>query len=64
MSEKRLGWPIEDKSALAKAIRALLDDPARATMLARNGRARYEADFAEAPVLARWRRFLCTVEKP
>jgi glycosyltransferase involved in cell wall biosynthesis len=56
--------PIEDKSALAKAIRALLDDPARATMLARNGRARYEADFAEAPVLARWRRFLCTVEKP
>ena len=28
------------------------------------GRARYEADFAEAPVLARWRHFLGTVEKP
>jgi glycosyltransferase involved in cell wall biosynthesis len=54
----------EDKTGLGEAIRAVLDDPARATMLARNGRARYEADFAEAPVLARWRRFLGTVEKP
>jgi glycosyltransferase involved in cell wall biosynthesis len=56
--------PLEDPVALADAIRALLDDPSRATMLARNGRARYEADFAEARVLARWRRFLGTVEKP
>ncbi|HTC09020.1 MAG TPA: glycosyltransferase, partial [Acetobacteraceae bacterium] len=56
--------PVEDDTVLADAIRALLDDPARATMLARNGRARYEAAFAEAPVLARWRRFLGTVEKP
>jgi len=55
--------PLEDETMLADAIRALLDDPARAAMLARNGRARYEADFAEAPVLARWRRFLGTVEK-
>jgi glycosyltransferase involved in cell wall biosynthesis len=56
--------PLEDASALANAIRALLDDPARAALLARTGRARYEADFAEAPVLARWRQFLATVEKP
>jgi len=56
--------PLEDPTALAEAIRALLDDPSRAAMLARNGRARYEADFAEAPVLARWRQFLGTVEKP
>jgi glycosyltransferase involved in cell wall biosynthesis len=53
----------EDKTALADAIRALLDDPGRTAMLVRNGRTRYEADFAEAPVLARWRRFLGTVEK-
>jgi glycosyltransferase involved in cell wall biosynthesis len=56
--------PIEDPIALADAIRAVLDDPDRAAMLVRNGRARYEADFAEAPVLARWRHFLRTVEKP
>ncbi|HLB97166.1 MAG TPA: glycosyltransferase [Acetobacteraceae bacterium] len=56
--------PLEDETMLAVAIRALLDDPARAAMLARNGRARYEAGFAEAPVLARWQRFLGTVEKP
>ncbi len=55
--------PLEDPAALADAIRALLDDPAHAAMLARNGRGRYEADFAEAPVLARWRHFLGTVEK-
>jgi glycosyltransferase involved in cell wall biosynthesis len=56
--------PLEDASALADAIQSLLDDRARAAMLARTGRARYEADFAEAPVLARWRQFLATVEKP
>lgn len=56
--------PIEDPAALADAIRAVLDDRCLAAMLARNGRARYEADFAEAPVLARWRHFLGTVEKP
>ena len=56
--------PLEDPPALAEAIRALLDDPPHAATLARNGRARYEADFAEAPVLARWRHFLDTVEKP
>ena len=38
-------------------------DPARAAALVEAGRARYEADFAEAPVLTRWRQFLATVEK-
>lgn len=56
--------PLEDPTALAAAIRAVLDDRSRAAMLARNGRARYEADFAPGPVLARWRQFLGTVEKP
>jgi hypothetical protein len=32
--------------------------------LAEAGRLRYEADHAEAPVLARWRQFFATVEKP
>ena len=55
--------PVEDPKALAEAILTVLDDPPHAAMLARNGRARYEADFAEAPVLAKWRSFLGTVEK-
>ena len=33
-------------------------------LLAEAGRLRYEADHAEAPVLARWRQFFATVEKP
>jgi glycosyltransferase involved in cell wall biosynthesis len=56
--------PLEDPGALADAINTLLGDPARTLMLARAGRARYETDFAEAPVVARWRTFLATVEKP
>jgi glycosyltransferase involved in cell wall biosynthesis len=56
--------PPEDPKALAGAIGSLLDDPARASALAEAGRLRYEADHAEAPVVARWRQFLATVEKP
>lgn len=56
--------PLEDPAALAEAIAGVRDDPERAAMLARNGRARYEADFAATPVLARWRQFLAQVEKP
>lgn len=56
--------PPEDPAALADAIGALLDDPARAATLAQAGRTRYETEFAEAPVLARWRQFLASVEKP
>ena len=56
--------PSEDPKALAGAIGSLLDDPAHASALAEAGRLRYEANHAEAPVVARWRQFLATVEKP
>jgi glycosyltransferase involved in cell wall biosynthesis len=56
--------PLEDEAALADALANVLNDPARAAALADAGRARFDAEFAEAPVLARWRRFLASVEKP
>ena len=56
--------PPDDAKALAGAIAGLLDDPAHAAALAEAGRLRYEAEHAEAPVVARWRQFLATVEKP
>jgi len=55
--------PKDDPTALAAALRGLLADTGLAIQLAAAGRARYEADFAEAPVAARWRQFLATVEK-
>jgi glycosyltransferase involved in cell wall biosynthesis len=56
--------PLEDPTALAHAILSLLNDPVRAAALAEAGRIRYEKEHAEAPVVARWRQFLATVEKP
>ena len=56
--------PPEDRDALADAIVGLCDDPARGAALAEAGRLRYEAEYAPAPVIARWRQFLATVEKP
>ncbi len=56
--------PKDDPPALADALSAVLRDGAAARALAAAGRARFEAEFAEAPVLARWRDFLATVEKP
>lgn len=56
--------PPEQPEALAGAIGGLLEAPARAAQLAAAGRRRYEEAFAAAPVLARWRHFLATVEKP
>jgi glycosyltransferase involved in cell wall biosynthesis len=56
--------PIDDPASLAHAIRSVLDAPRYAAALAEAGRARYEAEFAEAPVVAQWRRFLASVEKP
>lgn len=50
--------PIDDVAALADAIAALLRHPEQAASLAQAGRARYEAEFAPAPVLAAWRDFL------
>jgi len=56
--------PTESAGGLADAIAGVLGDPARARVLADAGRLRYEAAYAEAPVVARWRHFLATVEKP
>jgi glycosyltransferase involved in cell wall biosynthesis len=56
--------PPEDPKALAGAIGSLLDDPVRGSALAEAGRLRYEAEYAEAPVMAGWRQFLASVEKP
>jgi glycosyltransferase involved in cell wall biosynthesis len=53
--------PHEDPSALADAIGALLEDPTQAAALAAAGRARFEAEFARASVVAQWRTFLATV---
>ena len=55
--------PKEDPRALADAVLSVLEHPAKAEALANAGRARFEAEFAEAPVVARWRRFLGEVEK-
>ncbi len=55
--------PVEDAEALATSLGLVLDTPAFAAGLAGAGRPRYLAEFAEAPVLARWRGFLATVEK-
>ena len=53
--------PVEDARALADAIAALRDQPARARALAEAGRAAFRREHAEAPVLARWRAFLAEV---
>jgi glycosyltransferase involved in cell wall biosynthesis len=53
--------PVEDPAALAEGIAALLDDATRRTAFAQAGRARFEAEFAAAPVVARWRGFLAGV---
>ena len=55
---------VEDAASLAGALGTVLRDPASGRSLAAAGRARFETAFAEAPVLARWRNFLATVEKP
>lgn len=55
--------PTEDAGALANALSVVLTDAFRAKSLAESGRLRYETDYAEAPVLNRWRNFLASVEK-
>lgn len=47
--------PIDDAAALARAARMLLASPAQRAALAAAGRARFEAEFAAAPVVATWR---------
>ncbi len=56
--------PVDDVAALATSLGLVLGSPNFARILAEAGRARYLAEFAEAPVLAQWRGFLSTVEKP
>ncbi len=55
--------PPDDPARLADALATVLEDASQAAALAEAGRARYEACFAEAPVVALWRRFLASVEK-
>ena len=50
--------PREDAPALAAAIGTLADNPVQAAELGAAGRARFAAEFAEAPVMTRWRRLL------
>ena len=55
---------VDDPAALAAGIGSLLHDPAHCAAVAAAGRLRYEAEFAEAAVVAQWRRFLASLEKP
>ena len=47
--------PRESPDALASSLRAVLDDEGLHARLAENGRRRYQAEFTEPAVLARWR---------
>jgi glycosyltransferase involved in cell wall biosynthesis len=61
--EQGLLVPVDDAEALATSLGLVLGNAGFATRLAEAGRARWEAEFAPQPVLARWRGFLQTVEK-
>jgi glycosyltransferase involved in cell wall biosynthesis len=63
-NETGLLVPPDDPAALASALAAVLADRRAAAALADAGRNRYVQEFAEAPVVARWRAFLASVEKP
>ena len=52
----------EDAPALAAAIAELTANPERAAALAAAGRAHFAATFAEAPVIAHWRRVLAELK--
>jgi glycosyltransferase involved in cell wall biosynthesis len=54
--------PKEDAPALAAAIGMLAENPVRAAELGGAGRARFVAECAEAPVMARWRRLLADLK--
>ena len=54
--------PREDAAALAAAIAQLSESPERAAALAAAGRAHFAATFAEAPVIAHWRRLLADLK--
>jgi len=54
---------VDDPRSLGLRIAEVLEDRALAEMLARNGRARFEREFAEPVVMAQWRAFLATVRQ-
>lgn len=54
--------PREDAAALAAAIAQLSENPERAAAIAAAGRAHFAATFAEAPVMAHWRRLLADLK--
>ncbi len=54
--------PVEDAEDLAEAIGAVVADQDLARRLGRAGRAEFERAHAEAPVIARWRAVLATLE--
>ncbi len=56
--------PLDAPAALAAAIAGLLADPARAAALGAAGRETFAADFAQTPVLARWRAVLAEIAPP
>ena len=56
--------PQESPQALADGIAAALADAGHASAMADAGRAAWEAEFAEAPVLARWRDLLQRIAPP
>ena len=49
--------PVDDAPALAEGVRRVLDDPALRARIVAAGRARYEAEFTEAAVVARYLAF-------
>jgi glycosyltransferase involved in cell wall biosynthesis len=53
--------PIDDPAALAQAALPLLADPAARRAMAAAGRARVEAEFSKAAVVAQWRALLAEV---
>ncbi len=55
--------PLENPTMLARAIGEVLEDAAFRDKLACAGRRRFEADFAEATVLRKWRTFLARLER-
>ncbi|GLQ60177.1 glycosyl transferase [Gluconobacter japonicus] len=57
-TEDGLLAPVEDAEAFASQIGAILEDAALARRLRQNGRARFEREFAESVVMAKWSEFL------
>jgi glycosyltransferase involved in cell wall biosynthesis len=55
--------PVDDRAALAAALRGLIADKARAEALAEAGHAVFVAQFSEPRVVARYREFLATVTR-